>query len=421
MLRVRSNLNRVSTSSRILSVAFAVTVALMLSACGSANDESTTAATSANTSPEPQGLRFEPFVSDLGVPRQLEDLGDGTLLVSDQRGQVWVIEEGAIRSEPALDVSAFVLPPSQANAELGLAGFALAPDFAESGVVYTYTTEKGTSTTRTDVLRSWIVDPKTLTWNGAESTALLSIPQQGLVHPGGELTFDDTGAMYIGVGAPVNSDLAGDPNSYPGSILRIIPTATSYTIPSDNPYVAGGGLPEIYSIGYRNPFRLSWDANTGLVVSEPMWVEKNQQVGTPTPGSDAGYPDITRVKTCWVDSAAKDACTTRRDGRPVTPPAMEYTSDVGDIVSGAIVLDDSAGPVSGHVLITDWNGTVLIADPSTTPWKTAEVGKVPVTPGLVWAIDQDNDGTVYVMVTSTAMQFGEIYTVVGLDTVTVDF
>lgn len=382
-------------------------LALALGACASpaADDEP--------SDPPASPLGTTPFITGVQVPRQLEDLGDGTMLLSDQRGVIHVIVDGALRDSPLLDVTDLILLPRQNAAELGLAGFAVAPDFATSGVLYTYTTEPGDGGGRTDVLRRWQVDPVTLTWDGSPSTVVLEVPHDSTVHVGGDLVFDDEGQLYLGVGAPPNSPEPGDPTALPGSILRIIPTADGYTIPDDNPYAHGGGRAEIFALGYRNPFRLDWHPLIGLVVAEPMFREKDQQVGVAVAGADAGYPDITAVQHCWDGSTLADACAARPDGAPITAPVLEYDRSIGEIVSGALVIDDEQG--TPFVLVTDWRGGALLAEPTDAPWPWVPTGEIDGPGGLLWAIDRDGAGTVYLMYTSSTMHSGSVQILTGLD------
>lgn len=79
--------------------------------------------------------------SGFGVPRQWVEVDAARALVVDQRGIVSVVEGDALRAEPMLDVRDRVLQPTARALEVGLAGFALAPDFATSGTFYTFTTE----------------------------------------------------------------------------------------------------------------------------------------------------------------------------------------------------------------------------------------------------------------------------------------
>lgn len=110
--------------------------------------------------------------------------------------------------------------------------------------------------------------------NAATRREVIRIPQPANNHNGGSLSIGADGFLYIGVGDGGGS---GDPDgngqntdTLLGSILRIDPVATetdAYLIPDGNPFVAGGGAPEIFIYGVRNPWRFSFDAGT-----DNMWI-----------------------------------------------------------------------------------------------------------------------------------------------------
>lgn len=110
--------------------------------------------------------------------------------------------------------------------------------------------------------------------NAASRREVLSIPQPANNHNGGSISIGADGFLYIGVGDGGGS---GDPDGHGqntetllGSILRIDPIATetsAYLVPDGNPFVDGGGAPEIFIYGVRNPWRFSFDTGT-----DNMWI-----------------------------------------------------------------------------------------------------------------------------------------------------
>ncbi len=110
----------------------------------------------------------------------------------------------------------------------------------------------------------------------ASRQTLLTIPhQQASNHNGGQLVLGPDGYLYVGVGDGGGAgDTAGNAQNTDtllGKILRIDPAGAAlgspYAIPADNPFVAGGGRPEIFLYGVRNPWRFSFDSVTG-----DLWV-----------------------------------------------------------------------------------------------------------------------------------------------------
>lgn len=365
------------------------------------------------TPPVPVTHTATEVLGGLAVPRAIDRLQDGRILVWDQTGLVHVTDAGwRKRTQPLLDVRSLVTEPSRSLPELGLSGFAPAPDFTRTGVCFTLTTEEPQGKEdgrRVDRLRRWQADPRTLTARGT-SSVVLSIPYDTLDHAGGGLAFDGDGNLFLGVGASTGDERALDPNSLVGTILRIRPTAEGYEVPSDNPFARGGGRKEVFSLGYRNPFRLAWDARLGLLVSEPMWNEKNQQVSVAVAGSNAGYPSVTRGTTCWVDGAVAEHCRTDSTGRPITPPVLEYGRTIGSIVSGAVAVRGAAAGLDGSVVVADWSGPLLVATPTTAaPWAWRQLGVAQgAVDGRLWAVDTDADGEVYLMMTDSLMSEGRV-------------
>jgi glucose/arabinose dehydrogenase len=99
---------------------------------------------------------------------------------------------------------------------------------------------------------------------------LLSVRKQYPHHNGGDLQFGPDGYLYasIGDGSPFKDLLSTgkDADDLLGSLLRIDPEQSGerpYSVPSDNPFAGGGGAPEVWAYGLRNPWRFSFDRVTG--------------------------------------------------------------------------------------------------------------------------------------------------------------
>ncbi|MGH2957874.1 MAG: PQQ-dependent sugar dehydrogenase [Solirubrobacterales bacterium] len=145
--------------------------------------------------------------------------------------------------------------------EQGLLSVAFAPDFASSGLLYVYFTNNG-GDNEIDEFRA-----NGLRADHSSQRQVLLLPHPGQPnHNGGQLQFGPDGLLYAGTGdgggAGDRPDNAQNPNSLLGKLLRIDPRAQGgqpYTSPPGNPFANGGGRPEVYSLGLRNPFRFSFD------------------------------------------------------------------------------------------------------------------------------------------------------------------
>jgi glucose/arabinose dehydrogenase len=205
--------------------------------------------------------------------------GDGRLFVLEQDGRIRIFENEQLKTAPFLDISADIA----AGGEQGLLGLAFHPNYAGNREFFVfYTTASANVIARytastTDLNRA---DP-------ASKTIILSIPDFAVNHNGGMLEFGADGFLYAGTG---DGGGGGDPHRNGqatdrtaascttsgcepllGKILRLDvdhpANGKPYGIPAGNPFETGGGEPEIFLWGVRNPWRWSFDRMTG-----DMWI-----------------------------------------------------------------------------------------------------------------------------------------------------
>jgi hypothetical protein len=189
------------------------------------------------------------------------------LFVVEQGGQIRVVRNGATLTTAFLDLTSLVL----SGGERGLLSMAFAPDYASSGPFYVYYTAR--SPTGQVVIAEYRRSPNPDVADSTTARPVLTIPHPLSNHNGGQLQFGPDGYLYIGTG---DGGGAGDPDgngqnleTLLGKILRINPAGAPYTIPADNPFVGQAGRDEIWSYGLRNPWRFSFDRQTGdLVVGD---------------------------------------------------------------------------------------------------------------------------------------------------------
>jgi glucose/arabinose dehydrogenase len=202
----------------------------------------------------PRGFAQAVVARGLIEPTGMVALPDGRVFVTQQTGEVRVIENGRLLPKPLLTV------PTQAVAERGLVGITIDPDFASNHELYVYYTVPG-SPAHDRVSRFTISGDVAVP--GSE-LPILDLPVLGGEHHnGGSLQFGADGKLYIGVGdneAPANAQSLDSPF---GKILRINPDGT---IPPDNPFSnqTTGINRAIWAIGLRNPFSAAVQLGTGL-------------------------------------------------------------------------------------------------------------------------------------------------------------
>ncbi|QTN31012.1 PQQ-dependent sugar dehydrogenase [Akkermansiaceae bacterium] len=203
----------------------------------------------------------------------------GKLWVMEQAGTVWIIDlaTGEKSKEPFLDIRDKVTRKSN---EQGLLGLAFAPDFGKSGRYYINYNELGGDSR---IVRYVTKDGATTDPESGE--IILEYKQPFGNHNGGWLDFGHDGFLYIatGDGGAANDpkNLAQDLTSHLGKLLRLdVSGEKGYKVPKDNAFAGKrGALPEIHAIGLRNPWRCSFDRQTGDFwigdVGQNHWEEIN--------------------------------------------------------------------------------------------------------------------------------------------------
>jgi glucose/arabinose dehydrogenase len=241
-------------------------LALAFSACNGGDDSGTTPSHSLPPPPSSIGVRLQSVTTGLSAPVFMAaPPADNTRLFIVERGgriKVFDVSQGAVLSPPFLDLSAAVT----SGGERGLLGMAFDPGYQMNGRFYVYYTDTNGDIAIAGYMRS-ANNPNEA--DPAEVSLLQSIPHPTFSnHNGGMLAFGPDGCLYAGVGDGGGS---GDPNnnaqntaSRLGKLLRLDPNSGSpCTNVITNPFAFGGGAPEIWSLGLRNPWRFSFDRRTG--------------------------------------------------------------------------------------------------------------------------------------------------------------
>lgn len=210
-------------------------------------------------------LVLQPIASGLDMPIGMANAGDSRMFIVLQRGQIVIWDGTQILPTPFLDLRPFGI--ISCCGEQGLLDVVFHPRYKENGFFYvTYTDRNGDwNLARYQVLAS---DPDLAVPGSA--TPILKILHPGANnHYSGNLVFGPDGYLYIGVG---DGGGVGDQNNNAqslgrllGKILRLdVDSAAPYSIPPDNPFVGrGGAMEEIWAYGLRNPWRFTFDRETG--------------------------------------------------------------------------------------------------------------------------------------------------------------
>jgi glucose/arabinose dehydrogenase len=219
-------------------------------------------------------IRLEPVVSGLSNPLYVTHARDDRLFVVEQAGRIRLIVGGQLVETPFLDIQQRV----RSGGEQGLLGLAFHPDYSRNGRFFVNYTRQSDDAT---VVAEYKVSPNANVAQNAERV-LLVVAQPFTNNNGGMIEFGPDRFLYIGLG---DGGSAGDPRNRAqnkgellGKILRIdVDGAAPYAIPPDNPFAGGGGRPEIFALGFRNPWRFSFDRQRGDLwlgdVGQNSWEE----------------------------------------------------------------------------------------------------------------------------------------------------
>ncbi len=269
------------------------------------------------------------------------------------------------RDRPFLDISDMVSTES----ERGLLSIEFSPDFAEDGVFYVdYTDRDGT----THVARG-NVDPDTGLADPDSLETLLTVEQPYPNHNGGLIRFGPDGYLYVGLG---DGGSAGDPendaqdlSTLLGTLLRIDVTAGGegpYAVPDDNPFVdTPDARPEIWAYGLRNPWRFSFDRETGDLyiadVGQDEWEEIDFEPASSVGGRNYG----------WSRYEGTHVYDDTREAPDAVMPVYEYGHDAGGSVTGGYVYRGSEHPgLAGVYLFADFeSGRIWGLRPTEDGWE----------------------------------------------------
>jgi glucose/arabinose dehydrogenase/endo-1,4-beta-D-glucanase Y len=310
---------------------------------------------SAETTLEPIGTYQQPVhvTSDPVDPERL--------FVVERAGRIQLTTpEGASPSQ-FVDLTSVVV---SSDSEQGLLSVAFPPDHAETGLLYVaYTGSGGTLTIAELTSDGEVADPASL-------RVVLTIPQPFTNHNGGQLQFGPDDYLYVSTGdGGSGGDPQGhgqDPATLLGALLRIDPRQSGtdqYTIPASNPYVdpdehpVEGTRPEVWSWGLRNPWRFSFDRETGDLVIGDVGQGQREEIdyGPQEAGGGRGDNFGWNCREGLIAYASPSpACAMTG---PFTDPVFDYSnfgSPACAITGGYVVRDPSLAELRGRYLYSDY-------------------------------------------------------------------
>ncbi len=283
------------------------------------------------------------------------------IYVAEKKGTIKVFENDP---EVSMTETFLDLGTISTTSEQGLLGLAFHPNFSSNGFFYIFYTPVA-SVAR--VCRFTISESDSGMADLDSETLILEIPQPQTNHNGGQLAFGPDGYLYIAVGdgggAGDTDGNAQNRTNLLGNILRIDIDNTqgnmNYSIPADNPFVAEPDFrTEIYAYGFRNPWRMSFDSQTGKLWTGDVGQNLIEEIDLVEKGGNYG----------WNLYEGTDCFSGNCNDSGLVDPIFEYSQSSGDrSITGGYVYRGTENPsivdkyiygdfVSGRIWALDEDG-----------------------------------------------------------------
>ena len=271
------------------------------------------------------------------------DDGLDRIFVTEQAGRIRVFPNAQLAGQAGtfLDIADRV---SEDNNEEGLLGLAFDPDYGSNGYFYVYYSASGP---RRSVVARYSSSPDDPTVADRDSELIvMEIPQPFGNHNGGQIAFGPDGYLYIGLG---DGGSGGDPRgngqnagTLLGAVLRVdvsgVLAEEGYRVPPDNPFVGvAGAREEIWAYGLRNPWRFSFDRESGLLWVGDVGQNRWEEIDVVRKGLNYGWNTMEGAH-CFSPSSNCDMA-------GLELPVVEYGRSEGCSVTGGYVYRGTAIPV----------------------------------------------------------------------------
>jgi len=291
--------------------------------------------------------------------------GSDRLIVGEQSGRLSsFVDRPDARPDLFFDLPAEIKTVRKLAGAKGVEavyGLVFHPDFARNRQCFVcYTLQAADPRVRnlpdgTRVSRFKVTDTDPPRIDASSEEILITFLQGG--HNGGDLHFGPDGKLYISTGdasdpnPPDQLNTGQDVSDLLSSILRIDvdrkDEGKAYAVPGDNPFVAlKGARPEIWAYGFRNPWRMSFDRETGaLYVGDVGW-DLWESVHRIQKGGNYGWSAMEASQPLKPDKIGPT---------PILPPLIELSHSIACSITGGLVYHGAKFPeLRGAYLFGDW-------------------------------------------------------------------
>ncbi len=291
-----------------------------------------------------QGLGLELVAEGLSEPLELATrTDDDRIYIVERSGLVWAVGNGGVAEEPFADLSSVA---HRGSIEQGLLGLAFHPSDPNRVFVYHSRADNDNQ-----LVEYRVVDDR-LDPSSASVVLVVDREPDKIRHNAGHIEFGPDGLLYLSVGDGARASVNGqDPNTILGAIVRIdVDSGSPYSIPEDNPFVSGGGAPEVFAWGLRNPWRFSIDAATSI-----LWI------------ADVGQDDFEELNAAPIAEPGRNFGWPIREGTtdfyggtpetPLTEPALALGHEetpACSITGGPVYRGEAIPEFEGRLFFADW-------------------------------------------------------------------
>jgi glucose/arabinose dehydrogenase len=284
-------------------------------------------------------LAMQPVAAGFSQPVFATHAGDGSgrIFVLEKAGRIVALAADGSNPRTFLDISDRV---GSSSSEQGLLGLAFDADFAANGRLFVYYTDTNGDT----VIARFAANAGRTAADPASEVILLTAAQPAANHNGGIIAFGPDGYLYAGLGdgGAANDRFGHGQNleTILGAVIRIDVSGDGAVVPADNPFVGReDARPEIWAYGLRNPWRFSFDRQTGDLwiadVGQNQWEEVNVRPASSPGGENYGWPIMEGTHCFQADTCQQDG---------LILPVAEYSHDRGCSVTGGYVYRGAAQP-----------------------------------------------------------------------------
>lgn len=358
---------------------------------------------SGHTNTDSLTFQLQKVSDSLTAPVALENAHDGSgrLFIGEQGGRIRIIKDGHLLKEPFLDISNLLVPMENIYLNVGLLGFAFHPDYAHNGRFFVHyiapCSKPGFD--NQSVIEEFQVSKDNPDQADPQGKVILRLPQPGENRNGGNIAFGPDGDLYIGFGDGGNQGKgkgsSQDLSTLLGKIIRIdVDHGAPYRVPEDNPFVGTKARPEIWAYGFRMPWRISFDQQTGELFCGDVGESTYEEVDLVKKGGNYGWDALEADQA--YDTALYDR------GGDFIGPIAAYKHPQGVCVIGGYVYRGQSFPaMAGKYLFADFTAKLFYLQSENGQW-SREVCRLDSTQGAplpyrINSFGEGEDGTLYLV------------------------